>query len=1659
LRELARIYAVVFNKREDSVGVAQEEDEPVEVVILTVIPIELEAALRVLRIEPDHRAKDLSGTIYYRGVMHSERAQRGYAIALTCMGIAGNPTAAAATARAIAKYHPRIVILMGIAAGVRGKVKIGEVVLSERVVAYEPAALVESENGMKEEPRPDIDRVSHTILQDLASYGRPDSARLEETFRRAGGVIPTATAGHEAEFDAHVASGIHAHQGTIASGEKLLRAPEKLLQLRELHGKIEAAEMEAAGVVDGCRPGAVPWLIIRGISDFGDSLKDNRFHAFAAWAAAAVLYDFILYGLELGTPPPFGAQRHSSAHPPSVGRPLLGFGRTLDPEADIADHEAQHQKPNVGDNGQPDQLRREAATQAITNEEIVEAFRQASSALLRWPQTLRAIGEWVERPELKKIAEHMLEKKGALVLLGAPGSGKSALLARASAELHAKGAAVLAIKADRLPHEIDSREKLARELGLPADLDPVGALRASVAVRPTVLVIDQLDALGDLVDEQTERLTLLLELVEELVRDPAIAIVMSCRTVDFSHDVRFRRLAAEQLTLQPPSAAELDRVLQAAGIDPAKLPPRLKEVLGTIQALDAFLQLAPLEKRGLMETHQQLLAILWRQRMGQTSEAKVLETAARRLAMMMADREELWLAWPVIEEEDLESPVSTLIERGLLVEEGQRVAFAHQTLFDFARARAFLSTPSLVEYVRRKQGALYVRPTLWTTLAYLRSMDPQRYIAELEELWSDPSVRMHIHTLLVEFVGQVADPRDREVALLVSQLSDDVWRPVAIQAVVGRPAWFSILHEVHFPALLRGSHAAMMTRTLIHALDFSPEATLDLIETYWVGDPTKYPFIANVVTYAKSWSERLRNLVLMVSRAGTLDRPAIRAMLHTAIEVDPTFAPKLIVEELSRRRDAIEDEDRREAYKDLLAYSDGLDCLVDAAVAAPREFFAELWPWVVNMIERIRYPGTSVRYGEDYCHGMSFGHGSGELARALRESIAGWAATDSDGVARFVSTWQDRDSVTLQRFLIMVLEAGLPLTRTTALAYLLGDERRLNVGDTSDMDRYSVRLVQRLAPLLDEAEVEQLRSTMANARAIDPRDCDPADQSSIATYNQRHQLWLLRALGKERLPDEIRTAIGDLEQEVHDEDASGRRASIVESPLSSAELLLMSDDEILCVFAELPSTAGLRLPGTDLVWSGIELSREFAKAAKQEPERFLSLLSRFVPGVAESPVGMALRALAEVVPLQRIEDVVVALHEREFFRTQEQQRHAAYALETAAHGKAEISERVLALLESWLIDKQGADHGELQASARGPSEPHSLLWTSSGGGGLPGGNYPILHALTEGYLGRAEPRVEPWLGVLERHLERRERRSVWLAMTIFLGNVLHAPRERAEVFLDRLFARFPGVRETHDGLVIIAHAMHRMPGEMITRWLEDLEGGTWPQRHQAFGELLVLFATRRDAPLWSHDRLEHELTRFESSCSDTTGIMVGIAFAAANLWARPERRAAATEILTRVIRAASGTVAQAVMDAFHNERTLLNDEETGRVLAALTSAPAVIASGRGLSFLDDLQHLLPANAVEIAELLIALASYLQTQTDRSYLMSHGSELVDLAMTLQRLRSPIRERGLDLFEQLLAMGVYETFEVLSELDPAERHGPLRPPRSRRPRHRRRAARPA
>jgi nucleoside phosphorylase len=193
----------------------------------------------------------------------------------------GNIAAALATLDAIDSVRPYCAVLTGIAAGVRGEVELGDVVVPEVIVGYE-AMKVEPggdrfHGSMVETDQPMIARVKG--WDGTAAWKRKWGGERREISSNGSG---ESTAENLAVvFDA------------LASGEKVLADAERAQRLRELHRKVVAIEMEAAGFSAACLRRRIPFLVMKSISDFADPAKDDRLHPFCCRATADLVASLI----------------------------------------------------------------------------------------------------------------------------------------------------------------------------------------------------------------------------------------------------------------------------------------------------------------------------------------------------------------------------------------------------------------------------------------------------------------------------------------------------------------------------------------------------------------------------------------------------------------------------------------------------------------------------------------------------------------------------------------------------------------------------------------------------------------------------------------------------------------------------------------------------------------------------------------------------------------------------------------------------------------------------------------------------------------------------------------------------------------------------------------------------------------------------------------------------------------------------------------------------------------------------------------------------------------------------------------------------------------------------------------------------------------------
>ncbi|WP_186067548.1 phosphorylase [Burkholderia gladioli] len=272
---------------------AKEAAAKTDVLVLTALPVELGAVRMAFNIAPDAAPRTVRDAYHVWRCQQRTPDGNTVTIDIACFAMAGNVNAAVVTTALIAELGPAHVVMAGIAAGAIDKCRLGQVFIAERVIAYEGKAML---FGGAEQARPEQYGVTARVRQDFARYlSTPDLVkdRLEDAWKLHGLTIPTDVK------DVPVATTPLPDITTIAAGEELLRDPARVDEIRLLHGKIEVFEMEAVGVCAACHNEGVPAIVIRGISDFGNQFKDNRFHEIASRAAAIVAEDFIRNGLRI----------------------------------------------------------------------------------------------------------------------------------------------------------------------------------------------------------------------------------------------------------------------------------------------------------------------------------------------------------------------------------------------------------------------------------------------------------------------------------------------------------------------------------------------------------------------------------------------------------------------------------------------------------------------------------------------------------------------------------------------------------------------------------------------------------------------------------------------------------------------------------------------------------------------------------------------------------------------------------------------------------------------------------------------------------------------------------------------------------------------------------------------------------------------------------------------------------------------------------------------------------------------------------------------------------------------------------------------------------------------------------------------------------------
>lgn len=309
-------------------------------------------------------------------------------------------------------------------------------------------------------------------------------------------------------------------------------------------------------------------------------------------------------------------------------------------------------------------------------------------------QPLYIGGHDLPRPEAATVFDS-LDGGRRVVLAGAAGAGKSVVSAQTITRARDEGWPVFVLSADRLP-DVTTTAQLGAELGLPDS--PVVVLAGVAAGSDALLVIDQLDAVSIVSGRQPERLGLVTDLLREARSHPGLRVLLACRQFDIDNDRALRSVAHDHTATIVPVGELTDvqiwTALTDAGLEP-DVPAPLIRLLATPLHLALYVDLA---RAGVgtvrkARTLADLYDSYWQ---AKRTACRIVRGGAdewldvvERLVQRMSDRQELTV--PEAALDDLDQQIKVMASEGVLSVGQGRVAFFHETFFDYSFARHFVA--------------------------------------------------------------------------------------------------------------------------------------------------------------------------------------------------------------------------------------------------------------------------------------------------------------------------------------------------------------------------------------------------------------------------------------------------------------------------------------------------------------------------------------------------------------------------------------------------------------------------------------------------------------------------------------------------------------------------------------------------------------------------------------------------------------------------------------------------------------------------------------------------------------------------------------------------------------------------------------------------------
>ncbi|MBQ1089658.1 hypothetical protein [Streptomyces sp. B93] len=886
----------------------------------------------------------------------------------------------------------------------------------------------------------------------------------------------------------------------------------------------------------------------------------------------------------------------------------------------------------------------------------------------------------IERAEAVQIADQLINGDRCIFAVGVGGVGKSTVLYDVVERVESELWAVLAFRLDR-EDPFSSTYELGQRFNL--GTSPVSALAAVAQERPCLLVIDQLDA----VSKASGRMPRTFDAVDDLVREasafPNMRVLLACRKFDFDHDDRIRTLAktrdAKQVELKGLEDNQVVSAVDSMGVDSSRLSDGQKEVLRVPLHLKLLQSISDQSEAFSFSSTNDLFNAYWDRKRRDCQSRREASVRFNDVVAVLADemsrRQRLTVPASCLDDEDLSNHADVLVSEHVLVQEGRKIWFFHESFFDYAFARRWTRRgQTLVEFLLDGEQELFRRAQVRQILTYLREEEPERFVNEMEALLSEAGVRFHVKDVALGVLRSLEMPTTAEWFMVERLLGKDLSFLGRIWLTLRTCPWFERLDEEGaIERWLRGSDKDQRVRALeimLGGVKEHPDRLAQIIAPY-AGQTDEYPsWLQWVIRFADvNESRDLFDLILEAVRRGDLDGndTELFMSLYDLGSKQPDWAVELLKAYLVDRPGALALDSTGKVEVLSSRDSGAIQITTGAATGATQKFCEEMVPYLLKVMALTEYESENGQLLDrlSWYSGDEGNHH--ELGSALVAGAVGalrkFTAEDSSTARALLEKLAEDGHGTAQWLLYEALAVASEENAEYAATLLLDRESGLQA--TASLWPVQ-RLVKAIGPHLSDERFARLEGAILEFR---PEWESEAGACSFA---------LLSGLDQDRLSDAGQQRLEELRCLFNTDELTEPprpRGGFIQSPISSEVARHMSDAQWLEAMEEYDSD---QTDWTTQQGGAVQLSHVLKEEVKRDPARFSQLSSSLKKEHHPSYANAILQGLGDSDVSVDPSLVFEAVRHIASLEVEEVDRWLGWALRP--HLRSEIPDNIIALL-------------------------------------------------------------------------------------------------------------------------------------------------------------------------------------------------------------------------------------------------------------------------------------------------------------------------------------------------------------------------------------------